>query len=537
MILELLGKLCSLESVTGVKDAENKVPEFLMRELSSWEYFRKYPENLWHRPLKDDRLERVNFVALVRAEPAVKDTILFISHHDVVDVDVFGRLKPLAFNPFAYTEALKQEPLNKEAKEDLESGRWLFGRGVSDMKGGMAVQLSLLKEYASFPHKLKANIMLMTLADEEDDGYGVHEACRMLKEFEDEGFEFIACIDSEPTITNATKDEGRIYTGSIGNASLFALAVGKESHVGEYFQGINAALIAAHLVEGIEGAPVTADNWMDVSYSPATCLKIRDLRELYSVTLLDKTALVFNFLMVRKNPYALLSIIKNGAEKALTKALEGVRNNTEAAGLCPVNYASLAISFGELTAQVANEKRMSTAALMKELYQNMPSGLDTQERGLEAARRLIDISGLRGPLVLYGFLSPYCQPRLNERQTEAEMKALAAVEEVIRYAEEAFSLSIIHDEVYEGISDMSEMGYQGTDEDLIFLTENMAGWKADFHHPFDVMKALDIPVINLGPIGKDAHKQTERVDTFFLTRVLPELLKKLVDGLSDDRTI
>ncbi|HHY11072.1 MAG TPA: hypothetical protein GX529_00410, partial [Firmicutes bacterium] len=47
----------------------------------------------------------------------------------------------------------------------------------------------------------------------------------------------------------------------------------------------------------------------------------------------------------------------------------------------------------------------------------------------------------------------------------------------------------------------------------------------------DLLK-LDIPVVNLGPWGKDAHKFMERLDVDYSLEVVPKLLKSLIQKLA-----
>ena len=76
---------------------------------------------------------------------------------------------------------------------------------------------------------------------------------------------------------------------------------------------------------------------------------------------------------------------------------------------------------------------------------------------------------------------------------------------------------------------MSELGFQDSREQLDFITSNLVGYKTDIKTPFESMIALDVPVINIGPIGKDAHKMTERVYLPYAFGVLPEQIKMFLD--------
>lgn len=538
-ILQLLLKLVASPSVTGEPGAENSFVDMLYSEISSWQYFQDNPANLWRERIEGDLQGRVNLCALVTAKKETKKTILLISHHDVVQTDVCGDLKELAFDPLKYTEAMRELELPDDARADLESGEWLYGRGVSDMKGGMAVQLTLLHKMSQARENMDANVLLMTLADEENNGFGVHQAARMLARMQSEsGYQFIGCIDSEPTITNADKNAGRIYLGSIGNATLFAMCVGVESHVGEYFLGVNASLIASYLVKAVEGDPASSDGWMGERYSPATCLRIKDMGKGYTVTLPERVAVLFNQLMVTFSPGHLLDYFNGKVRQALSDTLEQLyarREELRSGGYngMPVHRHDFRIiTFAELERIVAERTGQDVKALQKKFLNTLDSGMDSQDRGVELVNHMLDLSELKGPFAVTGFLSPYCQPRINYRRTAGERRMLAAADSVIAYAGEQYGITVIRDEVYEGISDMSEMGYQGSENELNSLKNNLIGYGIDLMHPFDAMKALDIPVINLGPIGKDAHKLTERVNLPYLTGVLPDLMAKLIKEIS-----
>lgn len=531
-ILSLLFKLCSIPSITGEKE-EDGVPLFLKEELSGWEYFGKHPQNIWLEPLEGDKLKRHNFCAIVRAEPAVKRTIILMSHHDVVPVD---NCKPVNASPFdiaAYTKAIEGADTDVEAEEDLKSGNWLFGRGVSDMKSGMAAQIALLAELAEKPESLSANILLMTMADEENNGFGVHQAVRMLVRMqEQEGLEYIACIDSEPTITNENKECGRIYAGTIGNATLFSMCVGKSSHVGEYFSGINSTLIMSQLISEVESDPETSDEWMGKRYSPATCLQAEDLCKIYSVTLPEKSAALFNVLMTVKTPAEQMKYLEKKAYSSLNKTLSTLSERMEVlrgqgyVGLPGIEYKARVIMYSELE-NIVKAKVADLLPLQQSFMDSLPEDMSSQDRGIALAEYMTQLAGVEGPYVLIGYLS-YCQPRVNRRRTEGEKKVVSAMDSVIKHAQDNYGHKLLKEEIYEGISDMSELGYQGTDEDLRIVTGNFIGWGTDFNYPFDEMRRLDVPIVNLGPIGKDAHKLTERLDKSFYTNELPGLLKKLV---------
>ncbi|HLR52605.1 MAG TPA: peptidase M20, partial [Candidatus Avamphibacillus sp.] len=60
-------------------------------------------------------------------------------HMDTVGVDDFNKQRELAFSPEDWMKFLQDEKIPEQAKEHLDSGDWLFGRGVLDMKRAICI--------------------------------------------------------------------------------------------------------------------------------------------------------------------------------------------------------------------------------------------------------------------------------------------------------------------------------------------------------------------------------------------------------------
>jgi arginine utilization protein RocB len=56
-------------------------------------------------------------------------------------------------------------------------------------------------------------------------------------------------------------------------------------------------------------------------------------------------------------------------------------------------------------------------------------------------------------------------------------------------------------------------------------------WDRGYSVPLEVLESLNIPVLNLGPVGKDAHKWTERLDVDNAFGALREMLSITVNLL------
>ncbi|SHJ53739.1 M20/M25/M40 family metallo-hydrolase [Paramaledivibacter caminithermalis] len=532
-IYSFLMKFCEIRSVTD-SEGEKLAPKFIYDELKKLTYFKDNPEDLFIQEIGEDRLKRSNLCAFVRSKKQTMNTIILMGHLDVVDTDVCGNLRDLAFYPQVYTKEIAKIDIPKEAREDLESGDWIFGRGVADMKSGLAVQAGLVAELSENTDNLDVNILYLAVADEENNACGIHKALELIEDMKEKGYKFLCCIDSEPTITQLDKGAGWIHLGTIGMYTPFTFVLGRETHVGEYFEGLSAALIAFKLGNLIEGSDEFADNFKDVVYPPLTCLKIKDLKPTYSVTVIERMAMYYNVLFVQRTPDEILAALKKAASCALEKSIaeQNMKRLTQGTQTKEKILKGRIIEYNELISLAADQANEDIQKLIEAYLRTLSPKMELQERGMMLVNHLIDIAKLKGPAVIVGFLPPYCPALYNERKTKRELDILDTVEEIIGEAEKTFSVKIHTAEIYEGISDLSEFGFKGSKRDEQVLAKNMPGWGMDFVYPFHRSKNLDIPVLNIGPIGKDAHKLTERLYLPYALEVLPFLLKKIVLGLA-----
>jgi arginine utilization protein RocB len=82
-----------------------------------------------------------------------------------------------------------------------------------------------------------------------------------------------------------------------------------------------------------------------------------------------------------------------------------------------------------------------------------------------------------------------------------------------------------------GISDLSYASWNGNEQDVLAIRENSPGWDAIYHIPFDSVQSLRMPVVNIGPWGKDLHKMTERVYLKDVYERVPEILAQLITDI------
>ena len=108
------------------------------------------------------------------------------------------------------------------------------------------------------------------------------------------------------------------------------------------------------------------------------------------------------------------------------------------------------------------------------------------------------------------------------RQTAEELEAYAAQRHGIRLQRQAY---------FGGISDLSYCGLQYPASSMQPLVANMPLWERGYSIPLQELEAFQVPVLNVGPVGRDAHKWTERLDVEFAFVTLKEMLAHCVERL------
>lgn len=530
LMLDLV-KIGSFSATAGEKVCADRICEHLSR-LSA---FRKRPEDLKQVPLPGNPHGSTSVVALVRAEPPTNRTVVLEGHFDVVDIEVYGPLKEVALDPEACTRRMREMPLPEEAREDLESGNYLFGRGVMDMKFGLAMGMALLAEASENPGAFGVNLMLVAVPDEENNSAGMRAAVGALARVQEEGLDLLGCIMVEPSDPGYTGGNGRVISfGTVGKIMPFVLVMGKEAHGSEYYDGINANLAMAHLNLLLEGNPDLADVGGEENYPPMVCLKQKDLREAYSITLPERAVAYYSLITIQHTPESLLERVDAAAAEALRRTAEHLDRSkavfAERAKLpaWPPTPTGRVIRFGDLLRKARAAYAGDLDSALDAFFSGLPGSMDEREKAIALVNEVLTISGEKGPLAVTGFMPPFYPHRTNFRASEKE-KAFAAVgEAIVEEARTRFGEILHKNEHFGGISDLSYLGFQGNPAELDALCENLPGWGTLYDLPVEDLLKLDIPALNIGPSGKDAHKMTERIELGYSLKVAPELLRSAI---------
>ncbi len=208
-------------------------------------------------PLEGDPHGRHNAYAFLRGQS--RRAVVLLGHVDTVGTADYGPLEPWALDPdqlAARHELL--EGLGPDVADDLAAypDDWMFGRGVADMKSGVAAAVAVMRRLAQraragAPPPL--SVVALATVDEENESAGVLQAVRFLRTLQGRhGLEYIGAINTDYTAARYPGDPRRyIYAGTVGKLLPSLFVVGQAAHAGDPFAGLDATLLAAELVRDL----------------------------------------------------------------------------------------------------------------------------------------------------------------------------------------------------------------------------------------------------------------------------------------------
>ena len=184
-----------------------------------------------------------------------------------------------------------------------------------------------------------------------------------------------------------------------------------------------------------------AESFGGQTFSPDCCLRLRDLRERYAVTLPERTVAYYNCLTVNRTPASILEDMKARAGRALRSAFEHL-----GCGDRPVRVLDVDELLGRASAATGMSRERLTDGLLPRI-----SAADERDRNVEFLSLLMDRVGEKGPLVVVGFLPPYYPAQINKGRTPRE-RAIRNAAGAVRRSLANRGLGFTEVEIFQGIS-------------------------------------------------------------------------------------
>jgi succinyl-diaminopimelate desuccinylase len=164
---------------------------------------------------------------LIEAPPVTRSSVMTASGPGYCLMSGYGEGSPALYFHGHYDVVPAVHPT--QFQPHMRDGR-LYGRGSSDMKGGIASMVFALRALKEHRIPLNGRVALTLVPDEETGG---DRGSRYLAESGYLGRDGIGMLTAEPTA-------GVIWNANRGAISLTVTVRGKPAHVGLHYQGVNA---------------------------------------------------------------------------------------------------------------------------------------------------------------------------------------------------------------------------------------------------------------------------------------------------------
>ena len=581
-----LKELVAIPSISNTKE-ESLAADYLAKSLAEQDYFRANPGLCGQFPIEGDQLGRTVAYGLVRGNG--RRTVILTGHYDVVDTEEYGEFRKYAYDVEAWKNASGPEleglleMLTPEARADFCSSEWLFGRGVNDMKGGLAVGLAVTGWFGGRVLEgrgLEGNILFLSVPDEEAYSAGMRGAVPLFVDLARRyDLDYACLLDLEPCF-----DEGggqQVFIGSVGKMLPAVLVQGAKAHVVE----AGPDKIRSHeerlarLFLETELAPEFAEVCEGELCPPPTWFNLRDRKEGYDVSVPLRAGGYMSVLGFQKTAETLMERLVELGRKAFSEYLarmEGQRRTLEEMQGGGEDGAEAAEDCG--SGMDGRGGHCGSAAYGVEIPGGRPSGVPCEtvppysvleyreladycvgkygseafadwrreqqrEAGemiragrwsypqatLELMDRLLTWSKITAPVMVLSYAPPY-YPAYHSDHLPGRAGAGSALFDLLARAAAGYGVRLEKGNYFCGISDLSYCG-SGEGPGLEGYAANSPMWGGLYSMDSEAMKQFCAPALLFGPVGRDAHQMGERVKAASLLEEVPSVLIKFIEQM------
>ncbi len=531
--IELLTReLVATKSVNGTK-GEVVLVEKLEKILRTFTVFKKHPEWVWTQKIKGDELGRKNIFAFLGKE-GIQKTVLYHSHFDTVGLEDFGSIKEKALDPTYLEQYFTNYDSDREVQNDADTGDWLFGRGALDMKSGDAVNIVNLLYFSEHPELQEGNLLFMGNCVEENDHSGVIAALDELKRLQEEwNLQYSVAINTDFISPKYAGDTQKyIYYGAAGKTLTCFYIKGIETHVGNTYAGIDSTLIASRINLLINNNPDFVEDISGEEILPSSCLMLRDQKDFYNVQTAKVTEMYFNTFTYKKPVFEIIEQLKIAVKSDCEKLVNEARQR-ENKFLSKLNFPEVdntrklnVYSFEEYLNHL-DDLGIDWQSLIDSFIISNPE-LDKRSAGFELIDYLDQqVNDNEAKVVL--FLAP---PFCPHNSISQDSKVYQDLEEVLQKNNEKIDFTM--KQFFPYLSDSSYLMIDETPQEIAKMKNNFPLVDQLYPLPYEKMRELNIPAVDIGVYGKGAHTWKERVYKPYSFGILPKLIRNYTQKIWQD---
>jgi arginine utilization protein RocB len=257
---------------------------------------------------------------------------------------------------------------------------------------------------------------------------------------------------------------------------------------------------------------------------------------LYNVQTPLYAAGYYNLLTLKLDAKSLLDKLKDIAKTAFDNAQQRLNEHSRKfSRLTGKNqryneYKPTILTFNEIWELVTNKDEKFETYIDEKIKEWQQKGFDNQIISIKILKELSDKYEDNNPLIIVGFAPPFYPSRVIDGANQDEIKLLGVIDQTLEFARETLGETVEKCYFYDAICDLS---YTGLDEqgDMSNIYENMPGLKKNYSFPLETLKKLNIPGIVFGGLGKDFHKNTERLHVPYSLEIVPQMYQYIFENI------
>ena len=307
--------------------------------------------------------------------------------------------------------------------------------------------------------------------------------------------------------------------------------------MGEAFHGLDANLLASEIMKLVDLNHELCDIADGEVTLPPISLYQRDLKTEYSVQTVNAVNIYFNYATHISSPDIVLEKLHAKAVQAFDNIIEKL--NQDYKKFCdmsriPYNrlpWQTKVLTFEELYRKVRDENPAIEESVNQMVEKMLQENIDDREFTLRIVQEVHRHYSDKSPLVVLYYAPPYYPHNFVKGESDREKRLLSAVEDAVKDAKRVYDYPIVVKKFYPYISDLSYCSIPKGEEGLSKLIKNMPAWPKKYSLPVNAIQKISMPVVNIGPYGKDAHKLSERVSMSYSLDAMPLILKNTIENL------
>ncbi|MED2911461.1 MULTISPECIES: M20 family metallopeptidase [Bacillus amyloliquefaciens group] len=523
--------LVALNSINGTL-GEGKKADYIKDMIKSFPYFQENPSHVWEQAIPEDPYGRKNIFAFIEGNGESLNTVIYHAHLDTVGIEDFGPLKDIAFDSDRLAEYFSNYEFDRDVQRDARSGEWMFGRGSVDMQSGIAVHLANLLHFSERRDQLPGHILFMANPDEESQHSGILTSISELKRLKQEKqLRYLAAINNDFITPLYEGDTTRyIYTGAAGKLLPCFAIYGREVHVGDTLSGIDPNLIASEITRRIHNNIHMAENIEGELVLPPTCLYQRDNKEAYNVQTAVSSYVYFNYFIYEKTAKEVMDQLTAVADEACRETEQKLSDYydeyCERTSLPKkeMSWNVQVYSLEDYLKRLRN-RGIDPAQCIGQAFKTYEH-LELRMRCFKAVEELQKLDPEQGAKVIIFYAPPYLPHNYLKEESTRDRLLQHVIQEAVDKTAASTGETFVFKKFFPYLADGSFLSLHETDEEVSAFTDNFPGWDVIGTIPFNEIRELNIPSVNIGVYGKDGHKWTERVYKPYTFHVLPELIQQ-----------